>query len=193
MLLQFTKSLGASSLIPLMSFFIVEGLGSAPWQVGLYTGLVMPLTLIANRWAGERLDHGFRVKRLLLISICAFILLTALLTQVSNLLMLVLLVAPLMGLANMGSGTDFYLWAPLRRTQWPGCCQDQLVAAHDGLSGLDDRSSGIFYPGCAVWIFRYVLLCISRRRCVSGACMGVNSGQFQIERQTESQRERRIR
>ena len=107
MLLQFTKSLGASALIPLMSFFIVEGLGSAPWQVGLYTGLVMPLTLIANRWAGERLDHGFRVKRLLLISICAFILLTALLTQVSSLLMLVLLVAPLMGLANMGSGTIF--------------------------------------------------------------------------------------
>lgn len=107
MLLQFTKSLGASALIPLMSFFIVEGLGSKPWQVGLYTGLVMPLTLVANRWAGERLDHGFLVKRLLLISICAFIVLTALLTQVSSLLMLVLLVAPLMGVANMGSGTIF--------------------------------------------------------------------------------------
>lgn len=107
MLLQFTKSLGASSLIPLMSFFIVEGLGSEPWQVGLYTGLVMPLTLLANRWAGERLDHGFPVKRLLLISIFAFITLTALLTQVSSLLMLVLMVAPLMGLANMGSGTIF--------------------------------------------------------------------------------------
>ncbi|CTQ56976.1 Sugar efflux transporter A [Roseibium album] len=107
LLLQFTNSLGASSLIPLMSFFIVEGLGSEPWQVGLYTGLVMPLTLIANRWAGERLDQGFLVKRLLLISICAFVTLTALLTQVSSLLMLILLIAPLMGLANMGSATIF--------------------------------------------------------------------------------------
>lgn len=107
MLLQFIKSLGASALIPLMSFFIVEGLGSSPWQVGFYTGLVMPLTLIANRWAGERLDHGFPVKRLLLMSIAAFILATALLTRVSGLVMLVLLVAPLMGLANMGSGTIF--------------------------------------------------------------------------------------
>ncbi len=107
MLLQFIKSLGASALIPLMSFFIVEGLGSSPWQVGFYTGLVMPLTLIANRWAGERLDHGFPVKRLLLISITAFIVATALLTRVSGLMMLVLLIAPLMGLANMGSGTIF--------------------------------------------------------------------------------------
>lgn len=107
LLLQFTNSLGTSSLIPLMSFFIVEGLGSSPWQVGLYTGLVMPLTLMANRWAGERLDRGFPVKRLLFISIFAFILVTALLTQVSSLFMLILLVAPLMGLSNMGSGTIF--------------------------------------------------------------------------------------
>ncbi|MET1416282.1 MFS transporter [Roseibium sp. HPY-6] len=107
LLLQFTNSLGTSALIPMMSFFIVEGLGSEPWQVGLYTGLVMPLTLLANRWAGERLDHGFPVKRLLLISVCAFILVTALLTQVSSLLMLVLMVAPLMGLSNMGTGTIF--------------------------------------------------------------------------------------
>lgn len=107
LLLQFSNSLGVSSLIPLMSFFIVEGLGSDPWQVGLYTGLLMPMTLAANRWAGERLDHGFRVRRLLLISVSAFVCVTALLTQVSSLLMLILLVAPLMSLTNMGSGTIF--------------------------------------------------------------------------------------
>ncbi|WP_428643216.1 MFS transporter [Roseibium sp.] len=107
LLLQFSHSLGVSGIIPLMSFFIVEGLGAEPWQVGLYTGLVLPLTLIATRWAGERLDHGFPVRRLLLMSVCAFMALTALLTQVSSLLMLSLMIAPLMSLANMGSGVIF--------------------------------------------------------------------------------------
>jgi MFS transporter, SET family, sugar efflux transporter len=107
LLLQFTNSLGVSALVPMMSFFIVEGLGAEPWQIGLYTGLVMPLTLVANRWAGERLDHGFPVKRLLLISVCAYITLSALLTQTSSLMVLIALVAPLMSLSNMGAGTIF--------------------------------------------------------------------------------------
>ncbi|MEO9529962.1 MFS transporter [Roseibium sp.] len=107
LLLQFTNSLGVSSLVPLMSFFIVDGLKAEPWQVGLYTALLMPLTLLSNRWAGERLDHGFAVRKLLLIPVSAFVLLSALLTQVSSLLMLIVLIAPLMSLSNMGSGTIF--------------------------------------------------------------------------------------
>jgi SET family sugar efflux transporter-like MFS transporter len=107
LLLQFTNSLGVSALVPLMSFFIVEGLGAEPWQVGLYSGLVMPLTLAVNRWAGERLDNRFRVKSLLVISVVAYITLAALLTQVSSLVMLIILVAPLMSLSNMGSGIVF--------------------------------------------------------------------------------------
>ncbi|TYC72380.1 MFS transporter [Stappia sp. BW2] len=107
LLLQFTNSLGVSALVPLMSFFIVEGLGAAPWQVGLYSGLVMPLTLTVNRWAGERLDNRFPVKSLLIVSVIAYITLAALLTQVSSLLMLIILIAPLMSLSNMGSGIVF--------------------------------------------------------------------------------------
>jgi len=105
--LQFTQSLGVSALVPLMSFFIVEGLGAPAWQIGLYTGIVLPLTLIANRWAGERLDHGFAAKRLLLLSVAAFLVLTALLTQVSSLWMLLILIAPLASLSNTGSGIIF--------------------------------------------------------------------------------------
>jgi len=105
LLLQFTNSLGNSALVPLMSFFIVEGLYAEPWKIGLYSGLVMSLTLIANRWAGERLDHGFPVRSMLLISILAYIVLTALLTQTSSFLMLLATVAPLMGLSNVGAGT----------------------------------------------------------------------------------------
>lgn len=94
LLLQFTNSLGVSALVPLMSFFIVEGLGAEPWQVGLYSGLVMPLTLAVNRWAGERLDNRFPVKSLLVVSVVAYITLAALLTQISSLAMLLVLIAP---------------------------------------------------------------------------------------------------
>ncbi|WP_299819357.1 MFS transporter [uncultured Roseibium sp.] len=107
LLLQFTNSLGTSALVPLMSFFIVEGLGAEPWQIGLYTSLVLSLTLVANRWAGERLDHGFPVRSLLLVSVGAFVAVTTLLTQTSSFFMLVVTVAPLMGVANMGAGIIF--------------------------------------------------------------------------------------
>lgn len=107
LVLQFSQSLGVSTLVPLMSFFIVEGLGAAPWQIGLYTGIVLPLTLVANRWAGERLDHGFPIRRLLSFSVAGFLTLSALLTQVTSLWMLLLLVAPLTSLSNTGSGVIF--------------------------------------------------------------------------------------
>jgi SET family sugar efflux transporter-like MFS transporter len=107
LLLQFTNSLGVSALVPMMSFFIVEGLNAEPWQIGLYTGLVMPLTLAVNRWAGERLDNHFPVRQLLIVSVLAFVFLSALLTQITSLLMLLVLIAPLMSLSNMGAGVVF--------------------------------------------------------------------------------------
>ncbi len=106
-LLLLTNSICVSTLIPMMGYFIVEGLGQEPWQIGLYTGLVLPLTLVANRWNGERLDHGAPVRKLLLISVSAYLLLTAILTQTGNFYLLIGAVAPLMSLANMGSGTIF--------------------------------------------------------------------------------------
>lgn len=106
-LLQLSYSLCISMLIPLMSFFIVEGLGAEPWQVGLYTGLLLPLTLLANRWVGERLDKGARVRRLLLVSSFALLSVTLILTQVSGLLGLITFVIPFMVLANTGAGIVF--------------------------------------------------------------------------------------
>lgn len=105
--LLLTNSICVSSLVPMMGYFIVEGLGQDPWRISLYAGLVMPLTLAANRWSGERLDHGMAVRKLLLISVCAYLLLTAILTQTDNYYVLLVTVAPLMSLANMGSGTIF--------------------------------------------------------------------------------------
>lgn len=104
--LQLTNSICISMLVPIMGFFIVEGLGQEPWQIGLYAGLVLPLTLLANRWCGEQLDHGVAIRKLLLISVCAFLCFATILTQTSNYYVL-LSIAPLMSLANMGSGTIF--------------------------------------------------------------------------------------
>lgn len=106
-LLVLTNSTAGSALIPLMGFFIVEGLGAEPWQIGFYTGTVLTLTLVTNRWAGERLDHGVPVRRLLLIAITAYLILTAALTQLQSFLLLVTLVAPLMSVSNMGAGIIF--------------------------------------------------------------------------------------
>ncbi|MBO0347172.1 MFS transporter [Roseibium sp. CAU 1637] len=101
------NSLCTSSLIPLMSFFIVEGLGVPPWQAGFYVATVAPLSLLTNRWAGEKLDHGARVRNLLLLSLSSYLLATLLLTQIDRLWLLLLCIAPLMSLANMGSGIIF--------------------------------------------------------------------------------------
>jgi len=106
-LLVMTNSTAGSALIPLMGFFIVEGLGAEPWQIGFYTGTVLTLTLATNRWSGERLDQGVPVRRLLLVAILAYLTLTAILTQLESYLLLVMLVAPLMSLSNMGAGIIF--------------------------------------------------------------------------------------
>jgi SET family sugar efflux transporter-like MFS transporter len=106
-LLLLTNSFCLSSIVPLMSFFIVEGLGAPAWQIGLYTGLMMPMALVANRWAGERIDNGARIRRILLLAVIAYLLATATLTQVSNFLVFLMVVAPLMSVANIGTGTIF--------------------------------------------------------------------------------------
>ncbi|EFO32266.1 MFS permease [sugar] [Roseibium sp. TrichSKD4] len=105
--LQLFYSACLSMLVPLMSFFIVEGLGSEPWQAGLYPGILLPLTLVANRWIGEKLDQNALVRRFLLLSAFAILVAALSLTQVSSLLALILVVIPFMVLANTGAGTVF--------------------------------------------------------------------------------------
>ena len=65
LLLVFFGALCTSSLIPAMGYFIVEGLKQEPWQIGLYTGLVAPLTMVVKimlentqdlRWVAVLLD-----------------------------------------------------------------------------------------------------------------------------------------
>lgn len=101
------NSICISMIIPILALFIVEGLGAAPWQIGLYSGTVMPLTLLTNRWAGEKLDEGMPARYLILLAVLSFIALSLILSQVRSFAVFLALAIPLMSLANIGSGTTF--------------------------------------------------------------------------------------
>lgn len=107
LLLVFFGALCTSSLIPAMGYFIVEGLKQEPWQIGLYTGLVAPLTMVVNRTFGEKLDGAVAVKPLLLISILAYMAMALLLAAIPDFLVLVLAGAPIMAVANGATSTEF--------------------------------------------------------------------------------------
>ena len=55
--LVFIGSMGASTLVPMMGLFIVEGLAQQPWKISIYAGVVTVLTLMVNRVFGEWLDQ----------------------------------------------------------------------------------------------------------------------------------------
>ncbi|NBN65610.1 MFS transporter [Microvirga tunisiensis] len=107
LLLVFFGAMCTSSLIPVMGFFIVEGLGQQPWQIALYSGIVAPLTIVVNRLLGERLDRMVAVKPLLLISIIAYLLMALLLSSLPPFWLLVAVGAPVMAVANGATSTEF--------------------------------------------------------------------------------------
>lgn len=107
LLLVFFGAMCTSSLIPVMGFFIVEGLGQEPWQIALYSGVVAPLTIVVNRIFGERLDRMVAVKPLLLVSIVAYLLMAMLLASLPPFWMLIAVGAPIMAVANGATSTEF--------------------------------------------------------------------------------------
>lgn len=100
-------AISTSSLVPVMGYFIVEGLGEPAWKVGFYTGLVAILTLIANRKFGSLLDAGARPRDLLFVAILAFLGFASLLASGPSFLLVVVVGAPLMSLANTATATTF--------------------------------------------------------------------------------------
>ncbi|WP_417667855.1 MFS transporter [Roseibium sp.] len=101
-----------SSLVPSMGYFIVEGLQQPAWKIGFYTGLVALMTMLANRRLGKLLDASVAPRKLLIMSICSFIVFAGLLASGPRFEVLVLVGAPLMALAN-GSGTTTFTFGRL--------------------------------------------------------------------------------
>jgi MFS transporter, SET family, sugar efflux transporter len=89
-----------SSLIPAMGYFIVEGLQQPAWKIGFYSGLMAPLSMLVNRQIGRMLDNSVPVRKILGVSIAAYILFAGLLASTPEFFLLVLLGAPLMALSN---------------------------------------------------------------------------------------------
>ena len=106
-LLILNGSLCMSFLIPMMGFFVVTGLGKPAWMIGIYTGLLMPLTLISNRFSGEWLDRRAPVRTVLLIAISAFLGFCFLMSLAPSFALLIFAGVPLMALANIGQTAAF--------------------------------------------------------------------------------------
>ncbi|MCP4318212.1 MAG: hypothetical protein GY789_19910 [Hyphomicrobiales bacterium] len=107
LVLVFVGSLSASSLVPMMGLFIVEGLEQQPWKISIYSAVVTVLTLAVNRIFGEWLDRGTNVSRLLLISILCFLTGTFSLSLFPSYMLLVTCGALFLGLSNTALSTTF--------------------------------------------------------------------------------------
>jgi len=105
--LVLTGSICTSSLIPAMGYFIIEQLGEPAWKVGFYAALVAVLSLVLTRIYGERLDAHAPVRSLLVSAVLAYLAYCLLLSQLSSFLLLLMLGAPLMSLANTANGVAF--------------------------------------------------------------------------------------
>ncbi|NIZ15422.1 MFS transporter [Phaeobacter sp. HF9A] len=58
LLLLITSTLCSAMIVPFMGYFIVEGLGRAPWAISLYAAMATLLTIGVNRVFSARLDRG---------------------------------------------------------------------------------------------------------------------------------------
>ncbi|RFB80332.1 MFS transporter [Methylovirgula sp. 4M-Z18] len=96
-----------SALVPVMGYFMIDELGESAWTVGIYNGLVTAITFALNRWTGGQFDKGAIVLRLLLAAGGAYCAAALMLIVAHGLTILLVVVAPLMGIASTGMSTTF--------------------------------------------------------------------------------------
>ncbi len=58
LLLLFVGTVCGAMIVPLMGFFIVEGLGYPPWTISIYAGALSCLAIIINRQFAALIDGG---------------------------------------------------------------------------------------------------------------------------------------
>lgn len=95
--------LGASSIafiIPLLSTYLIKGLGQQPWHLMMVMGGFSAVTLLINRLYGGLVDKGWTIKPLLVLSIAAFGSHALLQATVPSLLTLALFGIPLLGIGS---------------------------------------------------------------------------------------------
>lgn len=100
-----------ASLVPLIPVVMIKDLGRLPWELGVYTFILMATTMLLNTLAARRVRSGFPITVLLIISaVCQFI---AACTLSLSLPFWVLV--PLLSLSLAGAGSSVPLYYTLGR------------------------------------------------------------------------------
>ncbi|WFS03523.1 MFS transporter [Rhizobium tumorigenes] len=76
MLVLFMGTICSSMIGPFMGYYIVKGLGRAPWTISLYAGGVTVLGITCNRAFGRWLDAGFAPFPLIGVALAGYLLAT---------------------------------------------------------------------------------------------------------------------
>jgi MFS transporter, SET family, sugar efflux transporter len=76
LLLLFTGTVCSSMIASFMTYYIVEGLGRAPWAISVYAGIVTVLGIISTRTFGRWLDAGYAPFPLIGIALAGYLLAT---------------------------------------------------------------------------------------------------------------------
>ncbi|WP_394173829.1 sugar efflux transporter [Thalassotalea litorea] len=71
-LLSALAGLAGSLIYPLMSLFLVDGLGAEPIMIGVYTVSVTLSGLLMSQWLGNKADRGSNPRKLFSIAMCSF-------------------------------------------------------------------------------------------------------------------------
>ncbi|WP_062119209.1 MFS transporter [Aureimonas sp. AU40] len=107
LLFLFGLALANASLVTFMGFHIVHDLGQPPWAIGLYAGVTTLVSVTANRAAGERIDGGWPIARLVSLANFCTLAGTLILALPHDYARLLTLAAPLVALGQTAT-TSLY-------------------------------------------------------------------------------------
>ncbi|ALN74929.1 MFS transporter [Aureimonas sp. AU20] len=107
LLFLFGLALTNASLVTFMGFHIVHDLGQPPWAIGLYAGVTTLVSVTANRAAGERIDRGWPIARLVSLANLCMLAGTLILALPHDYARLLTLAAPLVALGQTAT-TSLY-------------------------------------------------------------------------------------
>lgn len=109
---QFMGALIVAGLVPVMGYYIVDGLGHQPWMMGVYSAITLITALVCNRLFGKQIDQGHFIKPRLLLTILFCFLNMSLLAAHTSIWIICLVNALLFGIGN-GSLSIMYSFGRL--------------------------------------------------------------------------------
>lgn len=109
---QFMGAVIVAGLVPVMGYYIVDGLGQQPWMMGVYSAITLMTALFCNRLFGKQIDQGRMIKPRLLLTILFCFINLFLLSLHTSVWVICLINAILFGIGN-GSLSIMYSFGRL--------------------------------------------------------------------------------